>query len=269
MSTTTAEVETAYSFLEVLRQAEAERDELDEGCYMEDHPVSEPIQRAWDTASRTLLLANAIWVRRLVSAELNTTIQGYINETPLHLQRNPFSGAATLVTPGVSNGLRERVTESERNSEEQSEGRFSTVGPIVFLEMLREGVLDWSLRTATEEGYEVRCCAQCGRWFEPSLKGRSRFCSDKCRKTFNNLRNSDSDRASFECKGCAQSRPMEEFAGLRFEDNERKTATPLRMGSYGYGNPDNLCCVSCVRDKYPEWRRYIAPMETLSERASV
>lgn len=266
MSQTLAPVETAFSFLEVLKQTDYQRDELDD--YMNDYPVPEACLQAWADTEKALRIANATWVGRLIDSDMLATIEGYLKETPLQVRRNAFAGTVTLATPGVLNGLRDEAASQQRKSEEDSEGRFSTVSREVYMAMLREGVVDWTVRTAADEGYEVRRCPQCAKWFEPQVKARGRFCSDKCRKTFNNRRNSGNDAvATFVCHGCEENRTMDEFAGLRFEDNEGKTVTPLRTGSYGYGG-ENLCCVHCVRTKYTEWRRYIAPMESLSERAS-
>jgi hypothetical protein len=261
-----AEVETAFSFLEVLQQTEREREELD--YFMEDHPVAEGVLQGWADTEKALRIANATWARRLIDSDMLAIIEGYLKATPLQVRRNAFAGTATLATPGLLSGLRDKVASERRNMEQNAGGQFSTVAPQTYLEMLAEGLVDWALRTAADESYEVRGCTQCGKWFEPALKSRSRFCSDKCRKTFNNIRSStDSDISNFVCAGCGTSRPMEEFAGLRFEDTEGKTATPLRISRYMLGAED-LCCVPCVRSSHPEWRRYIAPMEKLSERAS-
>jgi hypothetical protein len=262
------QVETAFSFLEVLQQTERERDELKE--YMDDHPVPEQVLSGWADTAKVLLIANAIWVRRLIDSDMLATIESYLKAAPLHVRRNAYAGTVTLATPGLFNGLRDKVATERRNMEQNAGGQFSTVGPETYREMIAEGIVDWAVRTGADDGYEIRRCPQCDKWFEPQMKARGRFCSDKCRKTFNNRRNSaDESLTTFVCQGCEETRTMDEFAGLRFEDEEGKTATPLRMGYYGYmGGDDGICCVHCVRNKYPEWRRYIAPMESLSERAS-
>jgi hypothetical protein len=266
MSLAEAKVETAFSFLEVMGQTEFERAGAREQAH--HRQISETASKVWADTDRARLIANATWVTRLIDSELLAVIEGYIRETPLQLRRNGFSGEVTLVTPGLLNGLRDTVAAQRRASEERSEEHHATVDREVYLAMLREGVVDWTLRTKADDGYELRCCTQCSKWFEPQLKSRSRFCSTWCRKMFNNVRNCGNDLVTtFVCPGCEETRSMDDFAGLRFEDQKEQTATPLRMGSYQYVS-DKRCCIHCVRTKYPEWRRYIAPMESLSERAS-
>jgi hypothetical protein len=259
MSFPSAQVETAFSFVELLNQTDRQRDEL-EVC-LEGDTVDELVVDSWDDTERAVRIANATWVGRLIDSEMATTIESYLAATPLHVRRNAFAGTVTLATPGVSDGLRDKALKEQRASERY------TVSPETYRAMLSEGVVEWSIRTASEDGYEVRQCAQCGNWFEPQLKDRSRFCSPKCRKTFNNVRNSGhDDLTNFTCGGCGERRGMDEFAGLEFEGADNtKTATPLRISRYRLAN---LCCVDCVRTRYPEWRRYIAPMESLIERAS-
>jgi hypothetical protein len=174
----------------------------------------------------------------------------------------------TLVTPGVLNGLKERVQAQRVASQQGSEGRLRAVDSTTYYEMLREGLVDWAIRTAADEDYELRGCAQCGKWFEPTLRARSRFCSVRCRKSFNNFRNgSGAEYADFVCSGCGQTRSMEkEYAGLRFLA-PTNPVTPLRIARYSLGVGD-MCCVDCVRTTHKQWRRYIAPMESFSERVS-
>jgi predicted RNA-binding Zn-ribbon protein involved in translation (DUF1610 family) len=264
MSTSAAHVETAFSFLELLAQAGYEREELDE--VLSDYPIAPKVAKLWDETERVLSIANATWVGRIVDSDLLAVIERHLEETPLTVRRNAFAGTVTLATPGVLGGLKDKVAKEQRESEEATQGRYSSVQPDTWRAMMREGLVDWTVRTAADQDYEVRRCTSCGKWFEPQLKSRSRFCSPKCRKEFNNLRNSGrEDVTSFLCAGCGETRSMDDFAGLRFASDEDKTATNLRMGRYTRGG-DDMCCVECVRTKYPEWRRYIAPMESLSER---
>ena len=260
-----AKVETAFTFIEVLKQADYDRVELDD--YADGGSESDLWRKAWADTAKAYLIANATWVRRLIDSQMLAAMEATLRETPLQVRRNAFSGEVTIVTPGVVDGLRDKVAAERKSSAEESNGQYAAVQVDTFTAMLREAVIDWTLRTEADESYELRGCPQCSKWFEPQLKARSRFCSDKCRKGFNNLRNSGSDAANFVCHGCNEARTMDDFAGLRFEEGADKTVTPLRMGMY-YGLSDNLCCVHCVRSNYPEWRRYIAPMESLSERVS-
>lgn len=265
MSSSTAPVEAAFTFLDLLRQTDLEREELAEG--FEDNPFPEPWASLWADTEKALVVANATWVARLIDSDILATIEGYLKKTPLHLQRNAFAGTVTLSTPGILDGLRDRVSAAKSKSEVSTEGQYSTVGPELYHAMLVEGVLDWTVRTAADEGYEVRCCAECGKWFEPQLKARSRFCSPSCRKFFNNLRNSDHSIATFECNGCEETRSMEDFSGLQFWALSDRAITPLRMCRYRQSA--RKCCLHCVRSSHQEWRRYIAPMESLSERATI
>jgi hypothetical protein len=260
-----AEVETAYSFVDLLTQTEDEREELD--MYIGDPPVPEVAASMWDLTEKVILIANATWVARLIDSEMLATIERYLNETSLVVRRNAFAGTVTLATPGVLGGLRDKVLKEQRENLTRSEGRFSTVTSKTYEEMVREGLVHWTVRTAADEGYEVRQCPQCAKWFEPLLKARSRFCSPKCRKGFNNLSTSSHEANNFECAECDDCCSMQEFSGLRFESDAQKGATPLRITHYSHRSKEQ-CCVECVRTKYKEWRRYIAPMETLGERAS-
>jgi hypothetical protein len=265
MSLNTGQVETAFSFVELLQQTDRERDELDE--YFNDYPVGKEVEAAWAQTQKVLLVANATWVPRLIDSEMLVAVEAYLRDTPLIVRRNAFAGTVTFASPGVLTGLRDKVNTQRAASEQESRGQHSTVGPSVYAEILREGLVDWTVRTASPDGYEVRSCSECGKWFEPQLKLRSRFCSSECRKKFNNRRNStDESVTQFVCGGCKQRRPLDEFAGLRFDDPQR-AVTPLRMGKYTFID-EILCCLHCVRSSYPEWRRYIAPMESLSERAT-
>lgn len=68
---------------------------------------------------------------------------------------------------------------------------------------------------------------------------------------------------------CERTRSMEECGGL--EDPEfAKTNTKLQISKYEPVLANvTFCCIDCVREHFPEWRRYIAPMETLAERATL
>lgn len=264
MSTAQGETETAFSLAEVLNQTMEEREEM--GDYMEA-PYPEGLVANWSLSDKVLRIGNATWVPRLIDSDMLAAIEGFLKETPLYVRRNAYARSVTLVTPGVLNGLKDKVQVQIAENESRTDGQYPTVGVDTYGEMVREGVVDWTIRTAADEDYELRGCAQCGKWFEPTLKARSRFCSTKCRKEFNNLRNgAGADYATFTCAGCEESRPMEEFAGLSFTVKD-SPVTPLRIAKYALAGKD-MCCVHCVRAKYKEWRRYIAPMETLSERVS-
>lgn len=257
------QVETAFSFVDVLSEGVDIENEIDITLSGEFNSKAE---QALDRMRSIERIANGTWARRLINSELAEVIQSYLKGAQLVLRRNPFSGETALVTPGVLNELRNRVAATKRQSIDSSDGAFDAITQALYEEVVREGIVEWALRSEGDD-YEVRRCAYCGKWFEPQLKGRSRFCSVKCRKGFNNLRSSDGDASSFGCALCLAKKPMDEFSGLTSEDPEGKTATPLRMGRYS-PRANNLCCVSCVRESHPEWRRYLAPMESLAERAS-
>lgn len=81
----------------------------------------------------------------------------------------------------------------------ETNGEYFTVSTELFVSMLREGLVEWTLR-ANGDGYEIRRCAYCGTWFTPQSKARSRFCKYSCRKAFNNLRvTGDRDVTTFPC----------------------------------------------------------------------
>jgi hypothetical protein len=260
---TAATVETAVSFAQLLNQTRDERELIDE--YFHDEPVDPNAVAAWHRTERILQIANGTWVRSLIDSDLAGVIEQQLTKSALRVHRNPYAGSVAIVTPGVLERLADRIETDRHAREADSDGQYSAVTPATFDAMIAEGIIDWVIRTGADADYEVRACALCGKWFEPQLKARSRFCSPKCRKNFNNLRGSDAHAARFTCGSCATERSMDEFAGLRFVESAKDTASPLRITRYLFDD-ETLCCVACVRCNFPEWRRYLAPMESLNER---
>lgn len=226
MSQVLAPVETAFSFLDVLKQTDAERDEID--VHFSGEALNGVAQEVWDATARIRRMAHAVWVSRLVDLALLNVLEATFKDTQLVVRRNAFAGTVSLVTLGAMNDRRSKVMGQWRESEERSDGQFATVSSQVFAEMAREGIVEWSMRTSMDEGYEVRRCPQCAKWFEPSLKSRSHFCSDKCPKTFNNRRTND-ELNTFECAGVSVIPPMDDFAGLTLSAKYRN----CNAASYG------------------------------------
>lgn len=270
MPRTIAPLETAFSFLEVLQQADRERAELQIYRSAAGGEFVDPAAAAhYEMTEKTFEVAHGTWVPRRIDATLSAFIETRLAETPLYARRNAFSGDPMLVTCGVTEGLRDQVQELRRQRGAETEGEFYTITSQLYVAMLREGLVEWMLHAA-DQGYELRRCAQCGHWFTPQLKARSRFCNPHCRKTFNNLRASAKrDVTTFICKVCDEERPMDDFSGLRVPHDGFNDDSRLMMCAYATGlDAIPLCCIHCVRDRFPEWRRYIAPMETLAERAA-
>lgn len=99
----------------------------------------------------------------------------------------------------------------------------------------------------------------CGKWYEPQLSNRSRFCSTDCRKRFNNQKHSKrEEQRSFVCAWRGETHPIDHFSGLVHTDGDQPV-TPLRIGALR-SYSDKLWCLECVEKEQPLWARYIAPL---------
>jgi len=265
VSSFNAQVTTAFTVAEVLQHARLLESDLDDVAG--DFDASEPrddLKALREIVEFWTLVGNSAWVPRLLDIPRQWRLKKLIEETPLYLHRNPLASreeSISAVSPGIVGNLRERVTEHINKGFETSEGRYVSVSDLALWEELaREGSVDYAFRSV-RPGFEIRVCAQCGKWYEPQLSNRSRFCSQDCRKRFNNIRNSAREEVkNFTCKLCGQKRSMELFSGLRYSDDESEDIiSPLRIAKYSF-YPEDRCCTDCVQSRHPEWARYIAPL---------
>lgn len=254
MGTFTASVETAFKVTEVMQYARV----LD-GDMTDSESESEAL---WEIVHFWALLGNTVWVPRLMDIQRQQRLEQLVAATPLKLYRNqllPREESVSAVTPGVTNGLRDRVRDSIYKVVANSNGQYSSVTDKgLWKELEGEAAVDFTFRSV-RPNFELRGCAFCGRWYEPLLSNRGRFCGIDCRKRFNNLKHSKKDdQRTFQCAWDGQTHSMELFSGL-VHQAEDDLVTPLRIGRYS-SYSDNLWCIDCVERERPEWTRYIAPL---------
>lgn len=259
-----APVETAFNVTEVMQYARILEEDLDMADVRDEVDLNE-IVRFWET------LGNAVWIPRLMSTERQRRLESLFAATPLTLQRNPLMAredSISAVTPGVTTDLRQRVAAEIDRLALTSNGRYGAFGSQkLWSEVEREGAVDFALRSV-RPNFELRGCASCGKWYEPQLTNRGRFCSADCRKRFNNLKHSKKeDQKFFACAWDGKMHSMEEFSGLHSGPEEHPVSI-LRIGNYT-PNRETMWCISCVEENEPLWVRYIAPLvEARGERAS-
>ena len=268
-------IHAAYTFIEALNDADDQGElrwklrlgrqkALPSGGRRE---AETPDDKAFDSLRHHLQsLAYGLWVPRLMTTKTLDAINAMLEERPVVLRCNPFVRSLEQfcvgATAGMSNGVRDRVAYDYGSLYHRS-GEPMAVE--LFKELCLEATIDWVVNS-TRANYEVRKCAWCGVWFEPKIGGRSRFCDSRCRQEFNNAR-IGKDTAMFHCYKCSEDRPIDQFSGLGLSDNpfdEHDTrSSPLfftsrkrKEGVYG----GDTTCVSCIRQYYPEWGRYIAPI---------
>jgi hypothetical protein len=260
MNTFEVLITTAFTLTEVLQFGRLLHGDLAEAEYQGE--------TLWNIVHLLADVGNSVWVPRLLTVSDQKRLDMLFHEAHLVLHRNPLAPreeSVSLITPGVGNELRSRVALAIDESNERGQYRgFSNAE--LWEEVLREAAVDWSFR-AIRTNFEVRGCAMCGRWFEPQLANRSRFCSTACRKQFNNIRTSGRDHVkSFTCESCERNLGMDLFSGLHNE-REDDSVTPLRIGRY-LASLNNLRCVDCVQTHNPEWARYISPIVDAKERSA-
>lgn len=256
-----ATVETAFNVTEVMQHAHGLEDDLCEA----EHTG----ETLWAIVHFWELLGNAAWVPRLMDIQRQRRLEALIAATPLSIYRNPLvprEESISAVTPGVVNALRERVAKSLADSYDRSSGQYRALGDEkLWAELEGEAAVDFTFRSVLSN-FELRGCAMCGKWYEPQLSNRGRFCGPECRKRFNNLRNSKKEeQRTFKCASHSETSGMELFSGL-VQSRSAADATPLRIGRY-YPLSEDLLCLDCVERAHPEWARYIAPLvESRNER---
>jgi hypothetical protein len=261
----------AYTFIEALNDTDSQADlrwNLRVGEPGRKPTAEQKAENAtfahW--SSLLMLLVKGHWLPRLVTTQTIETVNAVLGSRPIVLSFTPFGRNSqqfcTGRTVGVTNDLRDRIVYDYGKLYHNP----SQPMPIaLYEELAREGIVDWVINS-TRHNYEVRKCAWDGLWFEPKLGGRSRFCEARCRQDFNNARVGKTT-GLFHCYKCRDDRPIEDFSGLGLSDNpfdeNDARSTPLTFtsiqGSSGIYGGDRIC-LSCVRQYFPEWSRYIAPI---------
>lgn len=262
MGSFTAPVTTAFGFIETMQLVRHLRGELEDAEHHEG-----PL---WETVQFWQVLANAIWVPRIMDIARQKRLEKLMSEATLTLHRNPLVSreeSITAITPGILNQLRDRIATSMAEQEVGTGGQYSALADVeLWHELECEAAIDYLFKSV-QPSFEVRGCAQCGKWYEPVLANRGRFCSAECRKRFNNLRASNKDELlkSFECANCEQTLSMDAYSGLReFDPND--SVSPLRISKFEFGS--GRWCADCVAEHRPEWKRYVAPIIDARERAA-
>jgi hypothetical protein len=260
MNTFEVQIATAFTLTEVLQFGRLLHGDLVEAEHNGDD--------LWNVVHLLADVGHSVWVPRLLTVSDQRRLDSLFHEAHLVLHRNPLATreeSVSLITPGVANDLRSRVASAIYEGSDSGQYQsFSDLG--LWEEVLREAAVDWSFR-AIRTNFEVRGCAMCGRWFEPQLANRSRFCGTSCRKQFNNIRTSGRDHVkAFTCESCDRQLSMDLFSGLQ-NSHEDDAVTPLRIGRY-MASLNNLRCVACVQAKNPEWARYISPIVDAKERSA-
>ena len=251
-----AQVETAFTVTEAAQLSRELRDDL----------IAQEVdsQAHWDIVVFWDLLSNAVWVPRLMDTQRQRRLEKLTVGTDLHLYRNPLmtrEDSVGVVTPGVTNDLRQRVANYMSEQLEQT-GYDALADLKLWDEVEGEAAIDFAFRSV-RPNFEIRVCAECGTRYEPQLSNRGRFCRTECRKRFNNARNSQ-QHEGFMCKICEDEKSMDLFSGLEWRDVD-SGVSPLRMGSYRSLSSER-CCIDCVAREHKEWARYIAPLVDAKER---
>jgi hypothetical protein len=252
--------ETAYTFAEVV---EIGRQIKNDDFYEDDDCYGTPY-----FAER---IANASWARNMLEISESRHLEEIFKKATFTLDRNSFNeepqDSIFLVSPGVRNKLREQVKQFDAWCREQDGDPFSDFPRKLFQQLFDEGVLDWMIRSK-RSNYELRGCIWCGRWFEPVIVRRGRFCSPSCRKRFNNARiSADPSVRMFRCVDCQENRPLEEFSGLiKVSFGAECLIRPFdATGAY----PNPYLCIRHVLENAPKWKRYVEPFVTESLKENV
>lgn len=209
-------------------------------------------------------ICHATWVRSWLNLEDFRKLDTIFKSAKFALERNSITDdedkAIIAVSPGVQSGLRERVaTFLTFKDEPDFYNRFPFE---LFYEMFVEGVLDWLIRSK-RANYELRGCIWCGRWFEPTIARRGRFCGFQCRKRFNNARvSADTSVRTFKCYACDDARPLEEFSGLCLLTDAQCMIT--HVTEHMDDASMRYLCIRHVLETAPRWKRYIEPFITES-----
>ncbi len=253
MATFMAPVTTAFTVTEVMGHARSLSHDLGEAEYRG--------RDLWDIVEFWERLGNAAWVPRLLDIPRQKRLDSLIAQAPLSLHRSmhsPREESITAVTPGVLNSLRERINDKMAEVDERNSPYIGLSDAKLWQELEQEGAVDYLFKSV-RSNFELRGCAQCGRWYEPQLANRGRFCSGECRKRFNNVRNSVKEEVkNFTCNCCNDTRSMDQFSGLLFEASTDEIS-PLRIGPFRY-HSESQWCLECVESQHKEWARYIAPL---------
>ncbi len=263
MPSARVEIRPAFSFVEALNHAEDEREVFSRervNAVIGRAPLNSETKNAHRIASLLSTIAHAMWVPKVMSGAKFDALQVELESRPLTLVRDLFARDPEQLYSARTAAARSDVRDRVMNNWCFAGDDARLTDMALFVEVCREGIVDWAVNS-TRPNYEVRRCPWCGRWFEPQLSGRSRFCSGpRCRQEFNNARQSAQESVrSFDCDVCTGRVPLEEYAGLhRTEDPweiESRIDTPLYIGRV---REAEAVCVRCVRAHYPEWAKYVS-----------
>lgn len=197
---------------------------------------------------------------RLLQPSDGVYIDELLAKTKLMLARSAWKPEPLLVSEGWRKGLHPDIAGYRPTYDDYGYQTSKAIDDDTLEDIVAEALVWW---VATDA--EVRRCPNCGSWFQPKLRDRSRFDCADCRKAFGNRAASPDARvSSFTCKLCSRVANLQQFSGLSAyttgepEDDE----WTVSMTSY---RTSALLCVSCVQERFKDWARYLLPI--LGERS--
>lgn len=245
---------TAFTLAEVLRDL----DDLEESGVLKSAPIINDI----------------CFIHRLAESRLTAIPLAYADQQRIKRaeKRTPFTGnransrnPAFLATDLYRHNFREIWLKERRRRGKLATKRFGTFfTPAIMRQVIDEGVA-WHLVNPT---IEIRRCFTCWVWFE-SRKARKvrdyRFCTDACRQEFDDIDAKD----TFHCNICRHRVSYDKYSGLsgpawkRLSNGNWSSAYELELDQQHYHvSPRRSIylrhvCVSCVYEKFSEWKAYI------------
>jgi len=262
MATMPARISTAFTIAEVVDEARHLAIDLN---------ARDEVPGEWTDIPRlTQAIAQGVWVPQFLDDPIvRSQIDAAISQTPLKIKFDylaPAGEQVQAVTPGVLTNLRDRVDTAMRKANQNPDWewvRYAGLTRVPFedlklwREFLSEGIIDFIFRRSLP-GFELRQCPapECGRWFEPQLAKRGRFCSAACRFKFNNIRQ-NKDKGQFTCRDCNRRLTCDFFAGLEYAVSD--DVSDLEPSTFSGDEIPLQVCVDCVAKHHREWLAYIAP----------
>jgi hypothetical protein len=259
MTSVSIPVETAFSCDEVLNILDdaAEADEV----------LDDP-RAPWQALMWRV--AHATWVPGYLRASDRQRLDALLAEMRPQVRWRPFARSGDLIeaaSPGVLSDLRARYEKEQMDFAELVERqgqetmvRYHGCVPLsddLFVAIAREGLFDWIVRSS-QSTFELRRCAQDGKWFIPMRAGRGRFCGDSCRARFNSRSKARPRPQAREynqvCFLCCTEKPRDQFSGLSlFEQG----VPPLDLEMKALYAAYNPVCIDCVIEHRSPWARYV------------
>ena len=230
-------------------------------------------------------LVHETWVPGYLRPGDRDVVDRAVGESALAFRHRLGRRGFEIVTAGVVKNILENaeVKVHEQFVQDRGDGRshvFVDEVPMPyekFEAVAREAIIDCVLRM---EGpaFELRVCANDGKYFIPRRAGRGRFCRDSCRAAFG------AQGETFRCAFCDRKQPHRNYSGLilapdhreendlYFGPEESEPPQDLRMSRYmpwldilaerSDKVTNKSVCSDCIIEHRPAWARYVLATAT-------